>query len=184
MGMVIQSDPVPLIRDEHGTIRVGGTRVQLELVVEAYKSGASPQDIARWFDSLRVGDVYAVIGYYLNHEAEVEDYLREREAQAAEVRRKIEASQTARPDFRAELLARRATSVVTGPERERGGGLCGAGWQPAPRAASSHLRFELVRRTEKSPGIIPPCLGSLPQSRVPSAAAPLPPRRRPLEMPS
>ena len=108
MPLTVQADPVPLRLDEHGAIRVGDTRVLLELVIEAYQDGATPETIVQWFDSLRLADVYAVISYYLNHKDEVEAYLREREARADEVRRKIEAGQPSRPNFRDELLARRA----------------------------------------------------------------------------
>src|SRR5438477_7759426 len=105
---IIESQPVPLDQDETGAIRVGKTRVLLELVIEAYLDGATPETIVQWFESLRLADVYAVISYYLNHSEEVKDYLRQREEMAAEVRRKIEASQPQRPHFREELLARRA----------------------------------------------------------------------------
>jgi uncharacterized protein (DUF433 family) len=108
MPLALRSDPVPLRIDEHGAIRIGSTRVLLELVVEAYRDGATPETIVQWFDSLQLADVYAVLSYYLNHQGEVEDYLREREELAAEVRRKIEAGQSPRPNFRDELLARRA----------------------------------------------------------------------------
>ena len=106
--LVIRSDPVPLCQDEQGTIRVGNTRVPLERILEAYRDGTAPETIVRWFDSLRLADVYAVIGYYLNHTEEVDEYLRQREALAAEVRRQIEATQPPRPGFREQLLARRA----------------------------------------------------------------------------
>ena len=108
VSLTLQADPVPLRRDEQGGIRVGGTRVLLELVIDAYREGATPETIVRWFDSLHLADVYAVISYYLKHKDEVEDYLRRREELAAEVRRTIEAGQSTRPNLREELLARRA----------------------------------------------------------------------------
>lgn len=107
MPLSLQAEPVPLRMDEHGAVRVGQTRVLLELVIEAYQGGATPETIVRWFDSLRLADVYGVISYYLKHKEEVDEYLRGREEQAAEVRRKIEAAQPSRPGFRDELLARR-----------------------------------------------------------------------------
>ena len=77
-------------------------------MIEAYQEGQTPETIVRWFDSLRLADVYAVISYYLKHKDEVEAYLRQREELAAQVRRTIEAGQPSRPDFREELLARLA----------------------------------------------------------------------------
>jgi uncharacterized protein (DUF433 family) len=106
--LALEPQPVPLHQDETGGLRVGATRVLLELVVEAYLDGATPETIVQWFDSLRLADVYAVISYYLNHQEAVHDYLRQREAFAAEVRRKIESLQPSRPNFRDDLLARRA----------------------------------------------------------------------------
>jgi uncharacterized protein (DUF433 family) len=108
VGSAIAAQPVPLTRDDSGTLRVNGTRIPLERIVEAHQAGATPETIVQWFDSLRLADVYSVLSYYLNHPDEVETYLREREAQAAEVRRRIEAGQPPRPGLRAELLARRA----------------------------------------------------------------------------
>jgi uncharacterized protein (DUF433 family) len=106
--LTIEAQPVPLRPDEGGAIRVADTRVLLELVIEAYLDGATPETIVQWFDSLRLADVYMVISYFLNHEGEIKEYLRQREELAAEVRRKIEAAQPSRPNFRQELLARRA----------------------------------------------------------------------------
>jgi uncharacterized protein (DUF433 family) len=108
MPLTFQADPIPLRLDEQGGIRVGDTRVPLELVIEAYREGATPETIVQWFDSLRLADVYAVVGYYLMHKEEVEEYVRRREELAAHVRRTIEAGQPSRPNFREELLARRA----------------------------------------------------------------------------
>ena len=110
MPLSLQAEPVPLRMDEHGAIRVGQTRVLLELVIEAYQGGATPETIVRWFDSLRLADVYGVISYYLKYKEEVDEYLARREEQADHVRRTIEAAQPARPGFRDELMARRARS--------------------------------------------------------------------------
>ena len=107
---VIAPLPVPLTRDDTGTWRVGGTRIPLERVIEAYKDGAPPETIVRWFDSLRLADVYAVLSYYLNHPQDVEEYMRARDAAAAEIRRKIEAGQSPRPGMRDELLARQRSA--------------------------------------------------------------------------
>jgi uncharacterized protein (DUF433 family) len=108
MSLTLQAEPVPLRMDDQDAIRVDQTRVLLELVIEAYQAGETPETIVRWFDSLQLADVYAVISYYLKHKDEVEDYLHRREELAAQVRRTIEAGQPSRPNFREELLARRA----------------------------------------------------------------------------
>ncbi len=106
-SLVIEPLPVPLHEDETGAIRVGNTRVLLELVIRAFQDGATPETIVQRYETLRLTDVYPVISYYLAHKQEVGEYLRQREEQAAEIRRKIEATQPSRPNLRAELLARR-----------------------------------------------------------------------------
>jgi uncharacterized protein (DUF433 family) len=106
MALTITSLPVPLREDAQGVLRVGNTRVTLDTVLTAYKGGAVPEQIVRDFDTLKLADVYAVIGYYLLHRAEVEAYLRERRRVAREVRKEAEArfDQTG---LKERLLARR-----------------------------------------------------------------------------
>src|SRR4051812_1287586 len=106
MPLTIHEDAVPLRVDETGTVRVGRTRVILELVVHAFRDGATPEQIVQDYDTLNLADVYAVIGYYLRHRDEVDAYLAQRAAEAEELRKKIEASQSHLPDIRARLLAR------------------------------------------------------------------------------
>jgi len=47
-SLLLESQPVPLRQDERGAIRVGNTRVLLELVIEAYLDGATPETIVKW----------------------------------------------------------------------------------------------------------------------------------------
>ena len=106
MGITIHDDAVPLRVDETGTVRVGQTRVILELVIHAFRDGATPEQIVQDYDSLDLADVYEVIGYYLRHRAEVDAYLAERAAAAEELRKKVEQSQRHLPDIRARLRSR------------------------------------------------------------------------------
>jgi len=108
MGLSITAEPIPLNVDPHGTVRVGGTRLTLETMLGAFKRGDSPQEIAAAFPGLELGDIHAVITYYLRHRAEVEAYLREQEAKAVEVRREIESRQGDQRGLRERLLVRRA----------------------------------------------------------------------------
>ena len=73
---------IPLREEPQGVLRVGKSRVLLELVIRAHQRGASPQEIVRMYDSLDMGDVYAVIAYYLAHPAEIDQYLRKCDEQA------------------------------------------------------------------------------------------------------
>jgi uncharacterized protein (DUF433 family) len=99
-------DRPPLRVDEGGAVRVGNSRVGLDLVVEQYENGMTPEDMVRAYDTLALADVYAAIAYYLRHRDEVRTYLKRREEEAAALRAKIEAE---RPRVsREELLARRS----------------------------------------------------------------------------
>src|SRR5262245_45355034 len=93
MSTITDSIPVPLRQGSRGELRVGNTRVLLELVVRAFEDGATPEEIVARYDTLDLADVYAVIAYYLRHRDEVAEYLRQHEAAAAELRRLIEARQ-------------------------------------------------------------------------------------------
>jgi uncharacterized protein (DUF433 family) len=105
MTVAVAAEPVPLETNADGVIRVGGTRVPLDTVIEVFNTGATPEEIAQDFPVLRLDDIYAVITYYLRHRAEVETYLRQRRVQAEEVRRKIEA-RLSQAGLRERLLAR------------------------------------------------------------------------------
>ncbi len=80
----------PLRTDQHGTIRVGGTRVTLDSVIGAYKRGDSPEEIAEGFPVLALADVYAAIAYYLSHQSEAEAYLAKGRAEGEKALRKLE----------------------------------------------------------------------------------------------
>jgi uncharacterized protein (DUF433 family) len=105
--LTILMDPVPIHEDASGALRVGETRVLLDLVVNAFEDGATPETIVQQYDTLRLADVYAVIAYYLRHRGEVDEYLRRREQQAAGLRQRIEATQGDLGDIRRRLLATR-----------------------------------------------------------------------------
>lgn len=103
----LYASPPPLRVDDGGVVRVGTSRISLDLVVEQYENGMTPEDMVRAYDTLLLADVYAVLGYYLQHRIAVRDYLQRRGAEALALRTKIEAE---RPRLtRAELLARRQT---------------------------------------------------------------------------
>ncbi len=87
---------MPLRTDEHGVIRVGETRVPLDTVVYAFNQGASPEEIVLSYTTLTLADVYAVINYYLHNRAQVDVYLRQREAEAERIRIEREALSTRR----------------------------------------------------------------------------------------
>lgn len=56
-------------------IRIKGTRVGIETVVEDYLEGASPEEIASRYRSLTLEQVYATLLYYFRNRVQVDAYL-------------------------------------------------------------------------------------------------------------
>jgi hypothetical protein len=98
--------PVRLREDPPGVVRVGKSRVLLELVIRAFEAGATPEAIARSYDTLNLADVYAVVTRYLADPAPFEAYLRQCDEAAGETRRRIEDLQGPQGNLRDTLLAR------------------------------------------------------------------------------
>ena len=106
MSLAIAPESLPLIEHTDGVIRVGGTRVTLETVVEAFNEGATAEEIAAQYPSLNLGDVYATITYYLRHRADVDAYVQRQEQQAEAVRHE-NLTRSDQNGIRERLLARR-----------------------------------------------------------------------------
>lgn len=106
MSLAVERETLPLATDATGAMRIGGTRVTLDTVVEAFNEGLTAEEISQQYPVLGLGDVYAVIGYYLRHREHVQSYLEERERSAFEIRQKIGAELPS-TGFRKRLLARR-----------------------------------------------------------------------------
>ncbi len=107
MSLVIIETPIPLKTDKDGVVRIGNSRVTLDTVIAAFKEGATVEEIVSQYPSLRLADVYAVIGYYLQHQAEIETYLSQRQQIANEVRKQNEARFN-QQGIRERLLARQS----------------------------------------------------------------------------
>ena len=107
MSFIVQTEAPPLREDAAGALRIGDSRVLLELVIRAFQDGATPETIVQRYSTLALADVYAVIGYYLRHRNEIEGYLTRREEKAEDVRRRLETRQGDLGEIRARLLARR-----------------------------------------------------------------------------
>jgi uncharacterized protein (DUF433 family) len=87
-----KAEKIPLQKDAHGAIRVGGTGVTLDVVIEAYDQGATPEQIVQKFGELRLDDIYAVLTYYLRHTEDVRAYLAERANEADRLRDQVVAT--------------------------------------------------------------------------------------------
>jgi uncharacterized protein (DUF433 family) len=104
----IETDPVPLHVDQDGVVRVSDTRVTLDTVLGTFLMGVNPEEIAARYPTVALADIYAVISYYLHHQAEIDQYLQQREEAAERVRRENEARWSP-AGVRERLLARQAT---------------------------------------------------------------------------
>lgn len=113
--MTIEAELVPLVVDADGEVRVGGTRVTLDSVVSAFMMGAGAEEIALRYPSLRLADIYTVLGYYLKHEPQMKAYLQERHALEEQVRRENEAHYNL-IGLRERLLARLSNQEAVEPE--------------------------------------------------------------------
>jgi uncharacterized protein (DUF433 family) len=103
----VQPESPPLREDETGALRVGESRVLLEIVIRAFQDGATPETIVQRYSTLSLPDVYAVIAYYLRHSNEADAYLALREQNATQVQQRIELDQPDLSEIRARLLSRR-----------------------------------------------------------------------------
>ena len=105
MSLTIEVQTIPLKADQDGVMRVGQTRVTLDTVIHAFEQGHTAEEIVSHYPALRLADVYAVIAYYLNHQADVQAYLRQQQKDAQKVWEQIE-SKADYQAFRERLLAR------------------------------------------------------------------------------
>jgi len=106
MALAVAAETPPL-REVGGALRIGGSHVTLETVLWAFQQGSTPESIVDEYPSLALGDVYAVIAYYLRHRDDVELYL---DAQAQTYRSTAEAVRRdfPQPDFSDRRRARAA----------------------------------------------------------------------------
>jgi uncharacterized protein (DUF433 family) len=71
MAIIIQPETPPLRQDASGALRVGSSRVLVELVIRAFQDGATPEAIAQRYPTATLADIYAVIAYYLRQRLHV-----------------------------------------------------------------------------------------------------------------
>lgn len=98
-------ETVPVESGSDQVLRMRGTRVTLDTVVEAFTEGATPEEIAQQYPSVPLADVYSVIGYYLRRSPQVQSYLDRRRSESDQVRVANEA-QSDPVGIRRRLMAR------------------------------------------------------------------------------
>ncbi|HVI72541.1 MAG TPA: DUF433 domain-containing protein [Pyrinomonadaceae bacterium] len=75
-------ETVPLNQWDDGSIRVIGSRVTLDTLVHKFQVGDTFEGLHEGFPSVTVAQIKAIIGWYFDHKAEADEYLREGEEQA------------------------------------------------------------------------------------------------------
>ena len=63
------------IEQRNGGYYVAGTRISLDSVVYSFNQGDSPESIQQDFPLLTCAQVYDTIAFYLDHQAEIDEYL-------------------------------------------------------------------------------------------------------------
>ncbi len=98
---------VQLTKTADGTIRVGKTRIALESVVHHFRLGATAEEIAQKFPSLKHAEVYGLISFFLSSREEVEKYLQRQEAESDAVQAEtVSKFQIEAEELRERILAR------------------------------------------------------------------------------
>lgn len=78
------SEIMPIWLDVDGRYRVGETQILLDLLIDAYHQGSTPETIIDYYPSLSLEEVYLAIGYYLRHRELIDIYRNEQHQLAIE----------------------------------------------------------------------------------------------------
>ncbi len=104
------TDFLPFVKEHSGAWRVGSSRVLVEMVIQAFDDGATPESICRSYPAVSLAEVYDLIAYYLRHRKEIEDYTQKRDLAAEKLRAEWEAVQGDQfKGLKERLLARKAS---------------------------------------------------------------------------
>ena len=65
------------IEQRNGGYYVAGTRISLDSVVYSFNRGNSPEGVQEEYPLLRLAQIYGAIAFYLDHKAQIDEYLAE-----------------------------------------------------------------------------------------------------------
>ena len=91
------------VEQRNGGYHVAGSRVPLDSIVHCFRTGDSPESIHQDFPTLSLEQVYGAIAFYLGHQKDVDESIREAEKLWAE----FEAQHPVPPELREKLLRAR-----------------------------------------------------------------------------
>jgi len=104
--------PALLTRTSEGVLRISGTRITLDSVIQAFHDGATPEEMCQDFPGLALAHIYSVLAFYLTQQDAVDVYLKEHTQAAAIIRQELQSTHAAfLADLRNRLTARRASST-------------------------------------------------------------------------
>lgn len=106
MNILLGPIEVPLFLDNFGSLRITGTRVQLERIINAWNNGATPEGIVQSYDTLNLQQVYVILGWYLLYRKEVDAYLLQSEKDAEAFLATMEALQRDGGSLKTRLLGK------------------------------------------------------------------------------
>ena len=109
MVVHLKSQAPPIRQDADGSLRVGESRVLLELVLRAYQDGETPEAIRLRYDALSLSDIYGVIAYYLRNRTEIEEYIQNREELEGRLTARMVKGQADLPFFRDHMSLEKPT---------------------------------------------------------------------------
>jgi uncharacterized protein (DUF433 family) len=75
----------PYVEYRDNVYRVAGTRVALDSIIRRFWEGDAPEAIVQSFPVLTLEQVYGAVAYYLRHQACIDTYLQQAQAEEAAV---------------------------------------------------------------------------------------------------
>ena len=107
-----EARPDLLTRTSEGVLRITGTRITLDSVIQAFHDGATPEEMCQDFPGLALAHIYSVLAFYLTQQDAVDAYLKEQPQATTIIRQELRAKHAAfLDDLRHRLTARRASST-------------------------------------------------------------------------
>jgi uncharacterized protein (DUF433 family) len=104
--------PALLTRTSEGVLRITGTRITLDSVIQAFHDGATPEEMCQDFPSLPLAQVYGILAFYLNQQDALDAYLAEQAQTSTIIRQELQTTYAAFfTDLRRRLTARRTSST-------------------------------------------------------------------------
>jgi uncharacterized protein (DUF433 family) len=100
----------PYVEYRDDVYRIAGTRVALDSIVRRFWEGDAPESIVQSFPVLTLEQVYGAIAYYLCHQARIDTYLKQTEAEEAAIIKQLHHQNRALHERLARLKSERVQS--------------------------------------------------------------------------